>query len=97
MYWNYNDTTADVVKVTGALNLPTVATVKVSKAVSGTLPSGAVLFKCGAYGTGMTEGATLSSWVITGARSDSRAIVRTVAGQKQVQLVSPTGMILEVY
>ncbi|MEI6787368.1 MAG: autotransporter-associated beta strand repeat-containing protein [bacterium] len=95
VYWNYTATTADVINVTGTLNLPNVATVMVSK-VSGSMPNGAVLFTCGASGT--PDGTTLSNWVITGDKKpNNQVIVRTVAGQKQVQLVSPTGMILELY
>jgi fibronectin-binding autotransporter adhesin len=92
--WNYSDTAQDLINVKGTLSLPNVATVMVSK-ISGSLPSGAVLFKCGSSGT--PDGTTLSSWVIIGARPDSKAVVRTVASQKQVQLVSPTGMILRLY
>jgi autotransporter-associated beta strand protein len=94
MVWNYYSASSqDTVTVTGNLTLPNVATVNVSQVSSGRMPSPAVLFN---FGTGLGSAATdtnLANWVITGARSDTRAVVRGT----QVQLLSTTGMILEIY
>jgi len=93
VYWNYNDTTTDVVSVKGTLTLPLsgVATVNVSRASGSTtnIPSNGVLFT---FGAGPADG-DLSSFVITGTRANSRVVVRN----KQVILVSSTGMIIEIY
>jgi autotransporter-associated beta strand protein len=88
----YNAITNNGINVAGTLSLPTVATVQVTQ-VSGSLPSSYVLFT---FGTGAGEASSdrsLSGWVITGGRSYSQAIVNN----GQVKLVSPTGMIVEIY
>lgn len=87
--WKYNATTNDEVVVLQKLVLPAVATVNVSRVMSGSLPAKGVLFS---YGSIATNAGTLNGWVITGARPDTRAMVRN----NQVLLVSPTGMILEI-
>jgi autotransporter-associated beta strand protein len=88
--WNYNGASMDVINVTGLLALPDVATVTVSQ-VSGTLSGTPVLFNFGSCSVGSGN---LSHWVVNGL-SGKGVLVDTGAGQ--VRLVSPTGMMLEVY
>jgi len=92
---NYDFTTytSDVVNVTGNLTLSNVATVNVNRVSSGRMPNPAVLFN---FGTGLGSAATdtnLANWVITGARNDTRAVVRG----KQVLLVSPFGTMISIF
>jgi fibronectin-binding autotransporter adhesin len=72
--WNYNDTTNDVIQVSGTLSLPTVATVNVSRATSGQLPKEGVLFA----GTTLSGASNLSGWVVRGdgVRKDTRMLIR---------------------
>jgi fibronectin-binding autotransporter adhesin len=72
--WNYNDTTHDVIQVTGTLTLPTVATVNVSRVTSGQLPKEGVLFA----GTTLSGASNLNGWVVRGdgVRKDTRMIIR---------------------
>jgi autotransporter-associated beta strand protein len=58
--WEYKNGTGDLVSVTGALQLPAVATVTVTQ-ISGTLPNPAVLFSAGS----LTGAADLSGWVVS--------------------------------
>jgi autotransporter-associated beta strand protein len=87
--WNYNSTSQDVINVTGLLTLPTVATVTVSQ-VSGTLSGTPVLFTFGSC----SASGNLTQWVVNGLSGKS---VLVDPATKQVRLVSPTGMMLEVY
>lgn len=59
--WEYKDGSGDRVSVSGALQLPSVATVTVTQ-ISGALPTPAVLFSAGS----LTGASDLSGWVITG-------------------------------
>ena len=88
----YNATTNNGINVAGTLSLPTVATVQVTQ-VSGSLPSSYVLFTFGAGAGAASSNGSLPGWVITGGRSYSQAVVNN----GQVKLVSPTGMIVEIY
>jgi autotransporter-associated beta strand protein len=88
----YNATTNNGINVAGTLSLPTVATVQVTQ-VSGSLPSTYVLFTFGAGAGAASSNGSLPGWVITGGRSYSQAVVNN----GQVKLVSPTGMIVEIY
>jgi hypothetical protein len=90
-YWDYGSG-SDSITVTGTLTLPTVATVNVSR-VTGTLPGSAVLFTFGSGAGSAATDTNLANWVITGARSDTRAVVRN----KQVLLLTSNGMIVEIY
>lgn len=87
--WNYNDTARDLINVSGLLTLPTVATVKVSQAASGIMPSSGVLFTFDSVSPASPD---LKNWVITGAPSPIRA--QRVGNQ--IKLVSPTGWIMFV-
>ncbi len=73
--WNYNDTTNDVIQVTGSLTLPNVATVNVSQVTSGQLPKEGVLFSSG---TPLLGASNLSGWVVRGdgVHADTRMVIR---------------------
>ena len=86
---NWMNTNSQI-NVTGTLNLPAVMIVNVGQ-VSPYGPNGTVLFNATAFsGPGATN---LNGWVITGSRPDTRAVL--INGQ--VQLTSPTGLILRLY
>jgi fibronectin-binding autotransporter adhesin len=64
IYWDFGSAGSDTNRVLGRVNLPTVATVRVSQ-VGGVVPSGGVLFSAGSLG-----GATnLSGWTVSGVGS----------------------------
>jgi hypothetical protein len=73
----------------GALTLPTVATVNVSRASSGKLPSSSVLI------TGFTSVnmSNLSGWVINDVPG---TITKAKVVGNQVQLIVPSGWVLTV-
>jgi len=89
--WNYNGTTNDVIRVLGNLTLPTVATVNVSKVVSGTITRPVVLFTFGSCN--VANDTILDGWVINGAETKMGA--RVINNQVVMQL--PGGMIIEIY
>jgi len=87
--WDFNASAHDLVRVTGALTLPTVATVKVSRVASGLQPNRATLFT---FGSGPTPG-RLDGWILTDVRSGTYAEVRGNA----VLLTYPTGTLISVF
>jgi autotransporter-associated beta strand protein len=87
--WDFNASTQDLIRVTGALTLPTVATVNVSRVSSGIQPTRAALFT---FGSGPTPG-KLNGWIITGARGGTYAEVRG----NDVVLKYPTGTMISLF
>ncbi len=90
--WNYNDTTSDMIQVNGSLTLPTVATVAVSRVTSGRLPARGVLFN--GFTSIVTNSASLSGWVITGAAPNTFA---QVDGSQVVLVTRPTGTLILIF
>lgn len=88
--WNYADATQDVIQVAGALTLPTVATVNVSR-VTGSLPDTGVLFT---FGSVTPSSPDLTHWVITGASETTRVALRSAPNR--VVLATPAGTLIRV-
>ena len=87
IYWNYDATTADLINVTGALTLPTNATIYA--AGTGALPSSGQIFS---LSSGSIGGATNLNWTING--SSIKATTHVVRSGNHVNLVTSSGSII---
>jgi len=89
--WNYGDSVSDTVTVSGALTLPSVATVNVSRVTGSTarLPAAGILFSSG---TAIANPGATKTWVVTGARADTHVFVQGT----HVILVSQNGTLIVV-
>lgn len=87
IYWNYDATTADLINVTGALTLPTNATVYVSG--TGALPSSRPMFS---LSSGSIGGPATLKWTITG--PGIKATTHAVNYGTHVSLVTSSGTII---
>jgi autotransporter-associated beta strand protein len=90
LLWNYDNTNADVIHVTGTLTLPDVATVQVSR-VSGKLPPLATL----ATYNSLAGSSNLQNWKVVGDSVQPRTYVRL--NNNEVQLVSPAGTMISIF
>jgi len=88
IYWNYDATgpLADLITVTGALTLPTNATVYVSG--TGTVPSNGQMFSANS----LSGASTLSGWTITG--PGAKPTSHAVRSGNNVSLVTSSGMVI---
>jgi autotransporter-associated beta strand protein len=87
IYWNYDATTADLINVTGALSLPTNATVYVSG--TGALPSNRQMFS---LLSGTIGGPATLKWTFIG--SGIKATTHAVNYGTHVSLVTSSGTII---
>jgi autotransporter-associated beta strand protein len=88
IYWNYDAAgpSADLINVTGALTLPTNATVYVSG--TGTVPSSGQMFSANS----LSGASTLRGWTITG--PGAKPTTRAVRSGNNVSLVTSSGMVI---